>query len=158
QDPYYIHYARVNFDGTGLVILTEGDGTHEAVFSPDRRFLVDTYSRVDLSPVTELRSSADGARICVLEEAGASALHATGWQVPERFVAKGRDGTTDIYGVIYRPTNFDPGKKYAVIEQIYAGPHGAFVPKRFAAVHSGQVLAELGFIVVQIDGMGTNWR
>jgi dipeptidyl aminopeptidase/acylaminoacyl peptidase len=158
QDPYYIHYARVNFDGTGLVILTEGDGTHEAIFSPDRRFLIDTYSRVDLPSVTELRSSADGARICVLEEAGASALYATGWQVPERFVAKGRDGTTDIYGVIYRPTNFDPGKKYAVIEQIYAGPHGAFVPKRFAAVHSGQVLAELGFIVVQIDGMGTNWR
>jgi dipeptidyl aminopeptidase/acylaminoacyl peptidase len=158
QDPYYIHYARVNFDGTGLVILTEGDGSHEVVFSPDRRFLVDTYSRVDLPPVTELRRGTEGARICVLEEADASALRATGCQVPERFVAKGRDGTTDIYGVIYRPTNFDPGKKYPVIEQIYAGPQGAFVPKRFAAVHSGQVLAELGFIVVQIDGMGTNWR
>jgi dipeptidyl aminopeptidase/acylaminoacyl peptidase len=158
QDPYYIHYARVNFDGTDLVVLTEGDGTHEAAFSPDRRFLVDTYSRVDLPPVTELRRGTDGTLVCVLEEADASALRATGLQVPERFVAKGRDGTTDIYGVIYRPTNFDAGQMYPVIEQIYAGPQGAFVPKRFTAVQSGQVLAELGFIVVQIDGMGTNWR
>jgi dipeptidyl aminopeptidase/acylaminoacyl peptidase len=158
QDPYYIHYARVNFDGTDLVTLTEGEGTHEVVFSPDRRFLIDTYSRVDLPPVTELRRGGDGTLICVLEEADASALRATGWQAPERFVAKGRDGATDIHGVIYRPTNFDAVKKYPVIEQIYAGPQGAFVPKRFASVHSGQVLAELGFIVVQVDGMGTNWR
>ena len=83
---------------------------------------------------------------------------ATGWKLPERFVAKGRDGKTDIYGVIFRPTNFDPTKKYPVIEQIYAGPQGSFVPKRFAALHRPQALAELGFIVVQIDGMGTNWR
>jgi dipeptidyl aminopeptidase/acylaminoacyl peptidase len=158
QDPYQIHYARANFDGSDLVILTEGDGTHAVEFSPDRRFLVDTYSRVDLPPVTELRRGDNGARVLVLEEADLSALQATGWQVPERFVARGRDGTTDIYGVIYRPTTFDPGKRYPVIEQIYAGPQGAFVPKRFAAMHSGQVLAELGFIVVQIDGMGTNWR
>ena len=86
------------------------------------------------------------------------ALLATGWKIPERFVAKGRDGKTDIHGVIFRPTNFSPDKKYPVIEQIYAGPQGAFVPKRFAAFHRAQSLAELGFIVVQIDGMGTNWR
>ncbi|MBX6312301.1 MAG: DPP IV N-terminal domain-containing protein [Isosphaeraceae bacterium] len=158
QDPYYIHYARVDFDGSHLVLLTEGDGTHEVEFSPDRRFLIDTYSRVDLPPVVELRRAEDGSLVCELERADWSALLATGWKVPERFVAKGRDGQTDIYGVIYRPSTFDPETKYPVIEQIYAGPQGAFVPKRFAPFHSGQALAELGFIVVQIDGMGTNWR
>jgi hypothetical protein len=158
QDPYYIHYGRVNFDGTGLVILTEGDGTHQVVFSPDRKYLIDTYSRVDMPPVVELRSASDGALICVLEHGDWSALMETGWRVPERFVAKGRDGKTDIYGVIFRPSHFDPEKKYPVIEQIYAGPQGAFVPKAFAPSYNTQVLAELGFIVVQIDGMGTNWR
>ncbi len=101
QDPYHVHHARVNFDGSGLVVLTEGDGTHEVAFSPDRRFLIDTYSRVDLPPVTELRPAEDGTLVCELERADWSALLATGWQAPERFVAKGRDGKTDIYGVIY---------------------------------------------------------
>ena len=108
--------------------------------------------------MTELREADDGSLVCELERADWSALLATGWKVPERFVAKGRDGKTDIHGVIFRPTNFSPDKKYPVIEQIYAGPQGAFVPKRFAALHRPQSLAELGFIVVQIDGMGTNWR
>jgi len=158
QDPYYIHYARVNFDGTGLVILTEGDGTHEVRFSPDREFICDTYSRVDLPPITELRRTSDGSLVCELERADISSLVATGWKPPERFVAKGRDGKTDIHGVIFRPWNYDPAKKYPLIEQIYAGPQGAFVPKRFVATHRLQALAELGFILVQIDGMGTNWR
>jgi dipeptidyl aminopeptidase/acylaminoacyl peptidase len=158
QDPYHIHYARVNFDGTGLVKLTDGDGTHTVSYSPDRRFLIDTYSRVDLPPVTELRKVEDGKLVCKLEEADISALRETGWKAPERFVAKGRDGKTDIYGVIHRPSNFDPKKKYPVIEDIYAGPQGAFVPKRFSAFHFPQALAELGFIVVQIDGMGTSYR
>src|SRR4029077_2460600 len=109
------------------------------------------YSRVDLPPVTELRRTEDGTLVCALEQADASALRETGWKPPERFVSRGRDGVTDIYGVIYRPRNFDPARKYPVIEQIYAGPQGAFVPKRFSPLHSGQVLAELGFIVVQID-------
>jgi dipeptidyl aminopeptidase/acylaminoacyl peptidase len=158
QDPYHAHHARVNFDGTGLVVLTSGDGTHEVSFSPDRRFLIDTYSRVDLPPVTELRKSEDGALVCELERADTSALLATGWKPPERFRAKGRDGSTDIYGVIFRPSNHEADGKYPVIEQIYAGPQDAFVPKRFSPYHSPQALTELGFIVVQIDGMGTNWR
>ncbi|WP_169976283.1 prolyl oligopeptidase family serine peptidase [Tautonia rosea] len=158
QDPYQIHHARVNFDGTDLLLLTEGDGTHSVEFSPDGRFLLDTYSRVDMPPVIELRSAEDGRWICELERAEVSGLKAAGWQVPERFVAKGRDGETDIYGVIFRPTNFDPSVSYPVIEQIYAGPQGAFVPKEFSSLHGPQRLAELGFIVVQIDGMGTNWR
>ena len=155
QDPYYLHHCRVNFDGTGLVVLTEGDGTHTVEYSPDRRFLLDTYSRVDLPPVTELRRSDDGKFVCELDRADWSALLKTGWRAPERFVAKGRDGTTDIYGIIIRPTNFSARKKYPVIENIYAGPQDSFVPKQFSTVSTMNELAELGFIVVKIDGMGT---
>ena len=158
EDPYHVHFVRVNFDGTGLVRLTEGDGNHRLRYSPDRRFALDTYSRVDLPPVTELRRVEDGKLVCEVERADASALLAAGVKFPERFVAKGRDGTTDIHGIIIRPTNFDPGKKYPVIEAIYAGPQGAFVPKTFTPGGRNQALAELGFVVVQIDGMGTNWR
>jgi dipeptidyl aminopeptidase/acylaminoacyl peptidase len=158
QDPYYIHFCRVNFDGTGLTILTEGDGMHQADFSPDRKFFVDTWSRVDAPPVTELRRGSDGKLICDLEHADDRRLVKAGWQTPERFVAKGRDGATDIYGVIFRPTNFDPEKKYPVVENIYAGPQDSFVPKAFAPFFSSQEIAELGFIVVQIDGMGTSNR
>ena len=158
EDPYHVHVVRVNFDGTGLVRLTEGDGNHRVRYSPDRRFLLDTYSRVDLPPVTELRRVDDGKLVCMVERADASALDASGFRRPERFVSKGRDGTTDIHGIIIRPTNFEAGRKYPVIEAIYAGPQGAFVPKTFRAVPAHQALAELGFIVVQIDGMGTNWR
>jgi dipeptidyl aminopeptidase/acylaminoacyl peptidase len=158
QDPYQIHFCRVNLDGTGLVVLTEGDGTHAVTWSPDRKVFLDTWSRVDRAPVTELRRSSDGKLLCRLEEADTSALLATGWKAPERFVAKGRDGKTAIHGVLFRPTNFDPAKKYPVVEQIYAGPQGSFVPRSFRAFYGPMALAELGFIVVQIDGMGTSHR
>lgn len=158
QDPYHIHFCRVNFDGTGLVVLTHGDGTHSIQHSPCGRFIVDTYSRVDLPPVTELRRTSDGSLVCELERADISALVRTGWKSPERFVAKGRDGKTDIHGIIFRPTTFDPNKLYPVIEAIYAGPQGSFVPKEFRALHRHQALAELGFVIVQIDGMGTSNR
>lgn len=158
QDPYYVHYGRVNFDGTGLVWLTAGNGTHEIEYSPDRKWIVDRYSRVDMPPVTELRRVEDGSLVCELERADWSRLLATGWQPMERFAAKGRDGATDIHGVICRPTAFDASKKYPVIEHIYAGPQGSFVPKAFAPFHPMQALAEIGFIVVQIDGMGTSNR
>ncbi len=158
QDPYYIHYCRANFDGSGFVCLTDGDGTHEVQFSPNRRYLIDTYSRVDLAPITELCSAIDGRKICELEQANWDSLLKTGWKPPERFVAKGRDGITDIYGIIIKPTNFDPSKKYPVVENIYAGPQSAYVPKKFQSFYEMQTLAELGFIVVQIDGMGTSHR
>jgi len=158
QDPYYVHLARVNFDGSGFALLTEGDGTHTWQFSPDGRWLLDTYSRVDLPPVTELRNAETGKLVCAVEKAEAGPLLTAGWTAPERFVAKGRDGKTDIYGVIYRPSNFDPAKKYPVVEEIYAGPHGFFVPKEWGRQLRQHSIAELGFIVVQIDGMGTNWR
>ena len=158
QDPYFIHFCRVNFDGTGLVKLTQSNGNHEVQYSPDGRFLIDTWSRVDQGPVTELRDASSGDLITVIEQSDISALEASGWKKPETFVAKCRDGLTDIHGVIYRPTHFDPSKKYPVIEKIYAGPHGSFVPKSFRSFHSAQAMAELGFIVVQIDGMGTSNR
>ncbi len=158
QDPYYVHLCRVNFNGSGLTVLTESNGTHEWEFSPDGQFLIDRWSRVDQPPVTELHSAEDGQHLCELERADWSRLLETGWQPPERFVATGRDGTTEIYGVIVRPTHFQPGQKYPVIERIYAGPQSAFVPKSFALLSGHHKLAELGFVVVQIDGMGTSHR
>ncbi len=158
QDPYYIHFCRVNFDGSGLVVLTRNNGTHDITFSPDRSFFLDRWSRVDQPPVTELRSTDDGNLILELERADWSMLLATGWQPPERFIAKGRDGKTDIYGIIIRPNNFNHGNEYPVIEKIYAGPQGAFVPKSFGLQTRERQIAELGFIIVQIDGMGTSYR
>ena len=159
QDPYHVHSARADLDGSGFTRLTEGDGTHALTPSPDGRFAIDRWSRVDAAPVAELRRTSDGKLVVALETADLSALKAAGWQAPERFVAKGRDGTTDIHGVIHRPTNFDPARRYRVIESIYAGPHDHFVPKRFRAEPGTvQKIAELGFVVVQIDGKGTNWR
>lgn len=158
QDPYYVHLCRTNFDGSAFVVLTEGDGTHDVTFSPDRRCFLDRWSRVDQPPVTELRNAVDGHRLCELERADMTSLSATGWRPPERFVAKGRDGTSDIYGVIIRPCHFDPNRSYPVIEEIYAGPQGAFVPKAFGLLLRQHAIAELGFIVVQIDGMGTSYR
>jgi dipeptidyl aminopeptidase/acylaminoacyl peptidase len=158
RDPYFVHYYRVNFDGTGLTRLTDGHGTHDVSYSPDRAYYVDTWSRVDQPPVSQLRRTEDGDVLMTLEEADASALYETGWSPPEVFTAKGRDDSTDIWGIIVRPTDFDSTKKYPVIEQIYAGPQGAFVPKSFSPLESMQALAELGFIVVQIDGMGTSHR
>ena len=158
QDPYYVHYCRVKFDGTGLTRLTDGDGTHSLTYSPGGAYYVDTYSRVDLPPRSELRRAADGGKICDLVAADDSELVKAGWKTPERFSAKGRDGKTEIYGVVFRPTNFDPAKHYPVIEYIYAGPHSAFVPKSYRTYNQMQGLVELGFVVSQIDGMGTSHR
>lgn len=158
QNPYYVHFCRIDFDGSNLLVLTQGDGTHSVEFSPDRRFLIDTYSRVDSAPITELRCASDGTRVCVLEEADISELRASGWKAPERFAARGRDGETEIYGIIHRPREIDPARKYPVIESIYAGPHDSFVPTAFRGSYTQEKLTKLGFIVVQIDGMGTSNR
>lgn len=158
QDPYYRHLCRVNFDGTGLRVLTDGDGTHTVTFSPDRRYLMDTWSRVDAPPVSVLREAETGKQIVALEQGNETVLRATGWLPPERFVAKGRDNQTDIYGVLYRPSNFDARRRYPVLESIYAGPQGASVPKAWSPANGAQQMAELGFVVVVIDGMGTNFR
>jgi dipeptidyl aminopeptidase/acylaminoacyl peptidase len=158
EDPYNIHYYRISFDGKKLVKLTSANGNHSVNFSPDRKYFVDTYSRPDVPPVSELHRTADGKLIMELEKADVSAYLATGIRAPEIFVAKGRDGKTDIWGVVCRPRNFDSTMRYPVIENIYAGPQDAFVPKNFMVYSEMQSIAELGFIVVQCDGMGTSNR
>jgi len=158
QDPYFIHYYRINFDSTGLVALTDGNGNHTIQYSPDRKFIIDTYSRVDLPPVNELRRVSDGKLVCKLEETDIAELRETGWEAPEVFVAKGRDGKTDIWGVIRRPKNIDSSKKYPILENIYNGPQGAYVPKSFSAGNRSGGMTEAGFILVQCDAMGTAFR
>lgn len=159
EDPYLIHYYRIGFDGKGLVELTPDEGMHQAWFSSDYRYLVDVYSKVDTPPVAVLRDARTGRQVMPLEQADISRLEANGWRAPEVFSAKGRDGTTDIWGVIYRPTNFDPSHKYPVVEYIYSGPGGQHVPKSFSSYNWWMTsLAELGFIVVQVDGMSTSFR
>lgn len=159
EDPYLIRYYRTNFDGTGLTCLTPDEGNHSVTFSRDRKYLVDVHSLVDRAPEATVRRVSDGSLVMPLEKADISALEAEGWRAPEVFVAKGRDGKTDIWGIIVRPTNFDPNKKYPIIEYIYAGPGSHYVPKSFSTYNYNMTaLAELGFIVVQLDGMGTSFR
>jgi len=164
EDPYFQHFYRIDFDGSHLTPLTPVRAYHDVALAPDMKSFVDTYSRVDMPPVSELRRTSDGSVIATIEKADVSRLLAAGFKAPEPFVAKGRDGKTDIYGLIVKPRDFDPAKYYPVIENIYAGPHDSFVPKTWwpFGYHAGgdkvigmQSLADLGFIVVQIDGMGT---
>ena len=159
EDPYLIHYYRIGFDGKGLTALTPEEGMHNAWYSSDYKYLVDVYSKVDQAPVAVLRDARDGKIIMPLEKADISRLTANGWKAPEVFTAKGRDGKTDMWGVIYRPSNFDPTKKYPIIEYIYSGPGDQYVPKTFSSYNWWMTsLAELGFIVVQVDGMTTSFR
>jgi dipeptidyl aminopeptidase/acylaminoacyl peptidase len=158
EDPYHHQFCRVNFDGTGLVQLTQADGDHTAELSPDGTYFIDRYSRVDLPPVTELHRSDDGKLVCDLERADDSRLVSAGWTVPERFTAKGRDGKTDIYGILIKPANFDPERSYPVVEEVYAGPQDSFTPVKFGRLLRQHIMADLGFIVVQADGMGTDNR
>ncbi len=158
KDPYFAYAYRINFDGSGLTLLTPEEANHDVSYSSDGQFFVDNYSRVDLPPVLELRRTSDGSLLATLERGDASELGKVGWRPPEVFTALGRDGKTEIWGIIIRPTNFDPAKKYPVIENIYAGPQGSFVPKSFLVYSPMMAQAEIGFIVVQIDGMGTSNR
>ncbi|MFT6242768.1 MAG: dienelactone hydrolase [Akkermansiaceae bacterium] len=159
QDPYYLHYALLNLDTAKLTLLTESDGTHKLSFSPDKKHYLAEWSRVDHPPVFEVRRTSDQKLIATLNKPDLAPLRAIGWQKPERFVTKDRNGKHNIHGVIFRPLNFQKGQKYPVIENIYAGPHGSFVPKRWSSWSSHKSeMAEGGFIVVQIDGLGTNHR
>ncbi|RZK55502.1 MAG: S9 family peptidase, partial [Pedobacter sp.] len=131
QDPYFIQYYKINFDGTGLIKLTTEDGNHKSFFADDYSSFIDTYSRIDKAQITVLRDGKTGKILKELEQGDINPLLKIGWKLPEVFSAKGRDGKTDIWGMIIRPSNFDPAKKYPVIEYIYAGPHDSFVPKSF---------------------------
>lgn len=159
EDPYFIHFYKVGLNGKGLTCLTPEEGNHKATFTSDMRYMTDTYSTVTTPPVSVLRDTKDGHIIKTLETANIDRLVAEGWTAPEVFVAKGRDGKTDIWGLIRRPSNFDPTRKYPVIEYIYSGPGDQYVPKSFSSSHYYlDGLAELGFIVVQMDGMSTSFR
>ena len=159
EDPYLLYYYRIGLDGKNLVCLTPEEGNHSARFSKDWKYLVDTYSKADVPPVTELRDAETGKLVMDLEKADISALLAAGWKAPEVFHAPGRDGKTEMWGIIQRPSNFDPDKKYPIIEYIYSGPGDAYVPKSFQAYNwTTTALAEVGFIVVQLDAMGTSYR
>ncbi len=157
KDPYYQHYYRINLDGTGLTQLTTADANHVVEFSSDMSLFVDHYSRVDLAPVLELHRGSEPAPV-EIERGDMTGLTSVGWRAPEVFVAKGRDNKTDIWGLVWKPKSFDPSRKYPVIEYIYAGPHGTHTPKSFSTFTGMQAQAELGFIVVQMDGMGTSNR
>ncbi|UVO33089.1 S9 family peptidase [Bradyrhizobium arachidis] len=156
EDPYFVHAYRINFDGTGLTSLTPETANHHIEFSPDGRYYLDFCSRSDIPPRLMLYRTIDNSEVVEVESADISALVAAGWQPPLTFHTKGRDGETEIWGIIHLPINFDRSRRYPVLEKIYAGPTGSFVPKSFSAFV--EPLTQLGFVVVQIDGMGTNNR
>ncbi len=159
QDPYFRHFYRIKLDGTGYTSLTPDDGDHTMQLSPSGRWIVDTYSHAGLAPQVTLRDAA-GKLVLPLEKADISRLVATGWKPPVRITVKADDGTTDIYGMMFVPTDLDASKKYPIINQAYPGPQSGSVGSRAFAAARGdrQALAELGFVVVSIDGRGTPGR
>ena len=159
RDPYFQHLYRIGFDGRGQALLTPEDANHTISVSPDGRYFVDTYSTPTTPPVTVLRD-VNGKVVQTLERADASRLLATGWKPPTPIRMKGRDGKTDIYGLMFTPSTLDSTKKYPIINHIYPGPQSGSVGTRSFSPARGddQALAELGFVVVEIDGMGTPGR
>ena len=157
QDPYFTHLYRIGLDGKNFVSLTPDNGTHSTQISPDGKYIVDTFSQPDVAPQTTLRDGMTGAVIMPLEKADISKLLATGWKPPMQIKMTAADGKTDIYGMLFRPTNFDPNTKYPIINNAYPGPQSGSVGSRAFTAARGdrQALAELGFVVVTIDGTGT---
>ena len=158
EDPYNKHLLRLDMASGKLTDLTPDNGNHSVSFNPSHTAFVDVWSRPDMPHVSAVRNAVTGKRILKLQESDASRLLQSGYTMPEVFVAKGRDGKTDIWGNIYRPSDFDPGKSYPVVEYIYAGPHDSYVEKNFRPTDRFTRLVEMGFIVVTIDGMGTDNR
>jgi len=156
---YYARLYRMGFDGTGLTSLTPDDANHVITFSPSGKYFVDSYSRIESPPVSVLRAAPDGRVVRKLEEADISRLKAAGWQPGKVFSVKARDGVTDIYGVMYLPSTLDTTKKYPIIDHIYPGPQvGSVGPWGFKNGGEQFSIAELGFVVVQIDHLGTPMR
>ena len=160
EEPYQTHLYSVGFDGKGLTLLTPENASHTVNFSPDHSFFVDNFSRPDLPAVSVLKRAKDGSQVRVLEQTDTSELVKAGWKPPEPFRGKAKDGTSDLYGLIWKPSNFDASKKYPIIEMVYTGPQAFFVPKTFGAAlrNPQQQMVELGFIGVMVDGRGTTGR
>lgn len=156
RDPYFQHYYRIGLNGKNLVLLTPEDAHHAIQLSPSGRYLVDTYSRPNVPPVVNVLDK-DGKLVMPVERADISRLVAAGWKPPVPIKMKGRDGKTDLYGLMFLPTNLDSTKKYPIVNNAYPGPQSGSVGSRAFAAARGdrQALAELGFVVVSIDGMGT---
>ena len=159
RDPYFRQLCRIGMDGKGFAVLTPENGDHALTLSPSGRWIVDTYAQPNVAPVTVLREQS-GKLLSTLEKADISRLLASGWKPPTPITVKARDGRTDLYGLMYTPSSLDSTKKYPIINHIYPGPQTGSVGSRQFAPARGdnQALAELGFIVVEIDGMGTPWR
>jgi dipeptidyl-peptidase 4 len=159
RDPYFTHLYRVGMDGKDLALLTPEDANHEIALPDTGDYFVDSYSKPDVPPVAVLQDLT-GKLVITLEKADISKLLATGWKPPTPFTVKARDNQTDLYGLMFKPTNLDPSKKYPIVNHIYPGPQTGSVGSRSfsAARGDAQALAELGFVVVELDGMGTPWR
>jgi dipeptidyl aminopeptidase/acylaminoacyl peptidase len=159
RDPYYRGLYRISIDGGGVASLTPEDADHDITFSPSGRWFVDVYARPNVAPVSVLRDQ-NGTLVATLEKADISRLLASGWKAPTPIVVKARDGRTDLYGLMYTPVALDSSRKYPIVNHIYPGPQTGSVGGRGFAPARGdaQALAELGFVVVEIDGMGTPWR
>lgn len=180
--PYYAHFYRVNFDGSGMTLLSPEPGNHTIQFAPKSDYFIDTFSSIEKEPTTVLRR-ADGSLVMELSKGNVEELRKTGWTPAETFTVKARDGATDLFGIMYKPSFFDPAKRYPVITNIYPGPFagsvGAWVfkgPDWYAAQREetlfqernalrwthgegmGRSLAELGFIIIELDAMGTSHR
>ena len=158
-NPYFSHFYKIGFNGKGLTLLTPEAGNHNVSFSPKEEYFVDSYSQPDVPPVTVLRDM-KGNLLATLEKTDVSRLATTGWKAPTPVKLKAHDGTTDIYGLVFTPTKMDPAKKYPVIDYIYPGPQGGSVGSWSFAASRGdnQSLAELGFIVVVIEGTSNPLR
>ena len=159
RDPYFRHFYREAIDGKPAQLLTPEDADHDISLSPSGKFFVDTFSKPDVATTSVLRDDT-GKLVLQLEKMDISRLTATGWKPPMPITVKDRGGVNDLFGLLYRPTNFDPSKKYPILNHIYPGPQtGSVGSRQFASARGdSQAIAELGFIVVEIDGMGTPWR
>lgn len=158
EDPYNKHLVRLDLNTLKITDLTPENAFHSVTPNEDFSLFIDNYSRPDLPGTTVLRSAKDGSVISEISKTDISKILAKGYTMPEVFSAKGRDGKTDIWGTIYRPYNYDKKKTYPVVEYIYAGPHDSHVTKNFSARMRFDRLTEMGFVVVTIDGMGTDNR
>ncbi len=158
-DPYFRYLYRVGMDDGDVRLLTPDSADHTMSLSPDGDYFVDQWSTPVIPPVTAVRNM-DGAEVMRVEEADASRLVASGWTPPIPFTVKARDGVTDLYGIMFTPPGMDPDEKYPVINYLYPGPQSGSVGSRsFRAAHRDfQSLAELGFVVIELDAMGTPMR